>query len=202
MPRWCAACGESTPSVILRATTNRFNSPSMRGGKKKALRWWCFSRRRTRAKSSELWRRLLTPRTSPNKFTYSRPVLLAERGFQNFAQEFLFLRGELSALCRQIENVDGFLAFGVDQSHVNVAALAGQRGTYFIQESGPVLGDHFHQRRMIGGAVVKLDGSPERDFWRLRNSGGQATLQQWFQRLLAVHHIRDALLKARSLAGI
>src|SRR5690349_16473177 len=54
-----------------------------------------------------------------------------EGSFQNFAEKFLFLRRQFSALRCQIENVDGLLAFRIDQCHIDIAALAGQRGTHF-----------------------------------------------------------------------
>jgi len=47
---------------------------------------------------------------------------LAERSLQDFAKQFLFLRGEFFSLRGEIKNVDGLLAFGVNQRDLDVAS--------------------------------------------------------------------------------
>jgi len=43
---------------------------------------------------------------------------------QDFAKQFLFLRGEFFSLRGEIKNVDGLLAFGVNQRDLDVAIAA------------------------------------------------------------------------------
>ena len=47
--------------------------------------------------------------------------LSGESGLEHFAEDFLFLRGEFSALCAQVKHVDCLLPFRVDESHIDVA---------------------------------------------------------------------------------
>lgn len=50
---------------------------------------------------------------------------LREGALQDFLQEFLFLLAEFLSALRQIKDVDGFLAFRVDQRDVDVATKPG-----------------------------------------------------------------------------
>jgi len=47
---------------------------------------------------------------------------LDQGSLEYFAEEFLFLRGELLALPGKIEHVDGFMAFRIDQRDFDVAS--------------------------------------------------------------------------------
>jgi len=51
---------------------------------------------------------------------------LSQGSLEDFAEEFLFLRGEFFALGGEIENVDGLVAFGVDQRDLDIASQARQ----------------------------------------------------------------------------
>ena len=58
---------------------------------------------------------------------------LDQSSLEHFAQEFLFLCGELLALRRQVEHVDGLVTFRVDQRDLNVASQARQSGADIVQ---------------------------------------------------------------------
>ena len=52
---------------------------------------------------------------------------LYQSSLEHFAEEFLFLRGELFALRRQVEDIDSFVAFRIDQRDLDVASQPCQR---------------------------------------------------------------------------
>ena len=54
--------------------------------------------------------------------TQSTRVPLNQSSLEYFAEEFLFLRGELLALRGQVEHVDGLVAFRVDERDFDVAS--------------------------------------------------------------------------------
>jgi hypothetical protein len=51
--------------------------------------------------------------------------VLSQSSLEDFAEEFLFLRGKLFPQRRQVEHVDGFVAFGIDQGDLDIASEAG-----------------------------------------------------------------------------
>src|SRR5437762_1755623 len=55
-------------------------------------------------------------------FTATGTDELDQGSLEHFAEEFLFLRGELLALPGKIEHVDGFVAFRIDQRDFDVAS--------------------------------------------------------------------------------
>jgi hypothetical protein len=52
---------------------------------------------------------------------------LNESSLEYFAEQFLLLRGELFALGGQVEDIDGFVAFRIDQRDLDVASQPRQR---------------------------------------------------------------------------
>ena len=60
--------------------------------------------------------------TSTLTFTATGADELDQGSLEHFAEEFLFLRGELLALPGKIEHVDGFMAFRIDQRDFDVAS--------------------------------------------------------------------------------
>jgi hypothetical protein len=52
---------------------------------------------------------------------------LNQNSLEHFAEEFLFLRGEFFALGGQIEHIDGFVPFRIDQRDLDIASQPRQR---------------------------------------------------------------------------
>ena len=68
-----------------------------------------------------------------------------ELSAQQIAKFSLMVSTELRAVERQVENVDGTLAFGINQSHFEIAAVLRERGRDLIKQAGMILRCDFHQ---------------------------------------------------------
>src|SRR5712692_7447627 len=67
------------------------------------------------------------------------------------------LRRKLSARGSEVEHIDRSLAFGVDQSDVDVAFLLGENRTDAVQEARLILRNDFNERAVRGTFIVKLN---------------------------------------------
>ena len=70
-----------------------------------------------------------------------QPDSLSARGQQPLFERCLRFRRELGPLVRDVENVDGALALGVDQHHIDIAGGRGERHGQAVQQAWTVLGD-------------------------------------------------------------
>src|SRR5215831_13941222 len=66
---------------------------------------------------------------------------LPERTLQNLAQDILFARIELVALRREVEDVDGLLAFGIDECNLDIAVKPRQSRAHVVEKAGAILCD-------------------------------------------------------------
>jgi hypothetical protein len=64
---------------------------------------------------------LFTAANFAQPFTATGTDELHQGALEHFAEEFLFLRGELLALTGKIEHIDSFVAFRIDQRDFDVA---------------------------------------------------------------------------------
>ena len=67
----------------------------------------------------------------------------------------LLRRRQLFALRGEVEDVDGYFAFGVDERHFDVALAFGESAGQFAQEAGGILCDGLQQGAVGGGFVVE-----------------------------------------------
>ena len=83
---------------------------------------------------------------------------------------------ELGAADREIEDVDGDLSLGIDQGHLDIAIVRGQRSGDLAQQPWAILGDHLQQSAVGGSRVIKfqpgrtLTMMGARTAWRRRSS--------------------------------
>src|SRR5579863_8335155 len=120
---------------------------------------------------------------------------LAESGqsaLENFAEEFLFLGGEFFALRGEIENVDGFLALGVDERDFDVTAETRERRTHFIKQTGMILRGDFEQGAVRGRSVVEVDACFDGDFRRMGFAGAFTALEERVERRFTVYNSSQA----------
>ena len=60
------------------------------------------------------------------------------------------MRGELLALPGKVEDIDGLVAFRVDQRDFDVTSQVRQRGADLVEQSGMILRNNFEQRAVRG----------------------------------------------------
>ena len=63
--------------------------------------------------------------------------------------------GKLRAGSGEIEDVDRFLPFRIDQRDFDITSETRERRTDIVEQSRPVLRDYFQQRAVLGRAVVE-----------------------------------------------
>src|SRR5213080_1523092 len=73
-------------------------------------------------------------------------VCLCKLAQKGTADCFLLARIELPALRRDVEHIDHFHAFCVDERHLDIAPELGECGTHVIEQAGTILGDEFEER--------------------------------------------------------
>lgn len=102
----------------------------------------------------------------------------------------------------EVKDVDGLLAFGVDEGDVNVAAETGECRADVVKQTGTILGHDFEKGATGGGGVIVIDARFDGDFGRARFAGAFAALEQGIERRFTVHRVRKTFLEARDFAGI
>jgi len=65
------------------------------------------------------------------------------------------LHPQLLSLRRDVEHIDGFMRLGVDQHHLDVASVGGNRRGQVVEQAGAVFGHNLHQRRGAAGLRVE-----------------------------------------------
>ena len=95
-----------------------------------------------------------------------------------FADRVLLFRIQFAAVGGDVEDVDGFVRFGVDQDHFDVAAVGGDRGRQVVEQAGAVLGHDLDQGG--GAAGLGIERHARRDAapcgWAARASAGCAAV--------------------------
>ena len=81
--------------------------------------------------------------------------LVLERAPQRLAQLLQLRALRLPPPGGDIENVDGLVRLGVDQHHLNVAALRGDGGGQIVEQTRPVLCHDLDQGRAVGRLRVE-----------------------------------------------
>jgi hypothetical protein len=125
-----------------------------------------------------------------------------ESALQDFPQQFVFLLAEFFAAFREVEDVDGFLAFGVDQGYVYVAAEAGEGGTDVVQQAWAVLHHDLKECALRRRRIVVADAGFDGNLRGLCFAGTLTASEQRFELRFSVHDVREALLEARDFAGV
>src|SRR5262249_25277929 len=108
----------------------------------------------------------------------NRKTVLSQSALQHFAEQILLLGGEFLALRSQIENIDGFLALGINQCDFNIAGKSRQSGAHVVKKTGAILNDHFEQSAVSGGGIVEVEACLHRHFRRAGASGSIAAFEQ------------------------
>src|SRR5262245_56610176 len=127
---------------------------------------------------------------------------LSERALQNFAQDILFARIELVALRREVEDVDGLLAFGIDEHDLDIAVKPRQSRAHVVEKPGAILFDNFEQRAVHGSFFIEADPCRDHDLWRASAALRFTALQQWLERGLAAQDLGETFLEALNFAGV
>src|ERR1039457_91036 len=55
---------------------------------------------------------------------------------QGLSKRLLLLGGQLPAIGGHVEDVDGFVGLGVDQDHLDVPTVGGNRGCQIVEQAG------------------------------------------------------------------
>src|SRR5262245_27534415 len=127
---------------------------------------------------------------------------LPERALQNLAQDILFARIELVALRREVEDVDGLLAFSIDERNLDIAVKPRQSRAHVVEKAGAILRDNFEQRAVHGSLFIEADSCRDRNLRRASAARRFTALQQWLERGLAAQDFGETFLEALDFAGI
>src|SRR5207302_5872208 len=157
-------------------------------------RFWCSSRNRN----------FYPPRRISLRLRGSEAgILLLDKCLrQGFPKPFLVRSSQLCTPGRQVEDVNGGLAFGVDKSDLDIAFLVGQSGADPVQEAWTVLGNHLNQGAVGRRLVVEFDLRCDLHFGNAVFICTQPVAHQSIQVSLSAQDIADAALEALPLGKI
>src|ERR1700680_4150713 len=127
---------------------------------------------------------------------------LTQGSLQRLAERFLLLGAELLALFGEVEDVDGFLSFGINQRDFDIASQLCQRGTYVVQQPGAVLCHDLQQRAVRGGSVIEARARLDGHLQGTSPAGDLTAFQQRLERRSSIDHVRQAAAESFDLAGV
>ncbi len=129
-----------------------------------------------------------------------RRAQLLDREREGRLQLLLGSLVEFGAPNGEIKDIDGDLPFGIDQGHLDIAIVRGQRGGDLAQQPGPVLSDHLQQGAVGRRGVIEIKPSCYLD--HDGSTDGLAAAQQHFDRRLERDDVQQALAEAIHLRRI
>src|SRR6202035_1391671 len=103
---------------------------------------------------------------------------------------------------REIENVNGHLAFGINERNLNIALLHGKTRTDAIEQARPVLRDDLQNGAARRALVIKLNAGMNFDLVRAGHAAAPAVPQHAVKIGRSIQHIGNAFLKPLPLRQI